>query len=151
MRIRNVKLLKDRVSLAWETTVGEHGEVVESAIKNGEDPTPELANAVAALKDDACEILELPKTYRDTITMKGLSVTYSADGAMGVTFVASKKLKSGKATTLNTPEMPERTDHSEKGAAFLSDDLLAKVGEVLQAAEAYANGARAQTTLAVGA
>lgn len=149
MKIRSVKVLKDRVSLAWETPVGEHGEVVESAIKNGEDPTPELANAVAALKDDVCEVLEFPKSYRDTFTMKGLSVSYDADGGMGVTFTGSKTLKSGRATTINTPEMKERQDHEEKGSAFMADDLLAKVGEVLQHAEAYANGARAQTALAI--
>jgi hypothetical protein len=149
MRIRSVKLLTDRVTLAWETPVGEHGEVVESAIKNGEGVTPELANAVAALKDDVCEILEFPKGYRDTFTMKGLSVSYGADGGRGVTFTGSKKLKSGRATTINTPEIKERQDHEEKGTGFMTDELAGRVGEVIQHAEAYANGARAQTTLAL--
>jgi len=149
MRIKTVKVLKDRVTLAWEMPVGEGGEVVESAIKNGENPTPELCNALAALKEDVCEILEFQKAYRDTFTMKGMSVSYDADGGLGVTFIGSKRLKSGKATTINTPEMKQRQDHEEKGAGFMTDDLMEKVGEVIQHAEAYANGARAQTALAL--
>lgn len=144
-KITSVKLLKEQVTLKWETRVGDAD--VAHELKHGEAPAPELVNALADLRADAISILDFPKGYGDTFTLKGVSASYG-DGEMTVTLTGTKKLKSGRTTTINTPSLPERTDHTQTGGGFLLNGTAERVRVLFAAAERYIDGERGQATIA---
>lgn len=143
MKITSVKLLNEGASIAWQTTEAET--VILHQAKNGAEPAPTFQNAVSDLKADVEELMEVTAKWMETVTVKGLSVDHDDDGTLEVSLSFTKKFKSGRAVGYSTPRVRQRTDHSEKGSSFMSEELEAKVKTVLREAEAYVGGLRAQT------
>jgi len=146
MRIGTIKLLRDSLTLKWSTKSGE-GDTVEHALQNGEEPSPELSNAVSDLKSYWREALGLPPKWCETVTMTGLQVSYSEDGSAKVTITAKKKVKDGRVVPLNSPTFRQRTDAGQKGAAFMDDDMWGEIQAAFGYAKDYIEGRRAQATI----
>lgn len=145
-KITSVKILGDQVTIRWETREGDAD--VAHELKHGEDPAPELVAALAALHPHGVAALELPKDYGASMTVKGVTASYG-DAGKAVVVVLSKKLKSGRATTMNTPALLEKVGDEQKASSFMSDDMAENVATLFAAAERYLDGERAQQVMEV--
>ena len=143
MRISQVKLLQDGANVECEET--KEGGTITHKHHNTGAPAPSFVNAVAALKDDVQEVMELPPKWMETVDVKGITVGYD-DDAKEVTLAFTKRFKCGRSMGYSTKRMRERVDHTQNGSSFMSEELLAKVNTVIQEAEAYVTGKIEQTT-----
>ena len=143
MKITNVKLLNEGASIDWSTT--DHETTIHHSAKNGTAPAPSFRLAVDALKEDVRELMELPEGWMDTVTVKGISASYDDDGTIEASLSFTKKFKCGRAVGMSTKRVRQRADHTEKGSGFMSEELEAKVKDIIREAEQYVSGLREQT------
>lgn len=143
MKVTNVKLLNDGASVDWQTQ--DHGTTVYHGIKKGSEASPAFQGSVSDLREDVQALMEYPDSYMETVTVKGLSVSYDDDGTMEASLSFIKRFKCGRAVGYSTKRVRQRTDHKENGTGFMTEELEAKVQTVIKEAERYVEGERAQT------
>lgn len=123
--------------------------VDEYTIKSTEAPAPELESSLQNLASEVCDMLELPSTYEQGLTVTGVSFSYPND-IMGAVITASKKLvNSYSPFNLNTPFKPSQdyNGNDDMNDNLLDDETVRKLNKLLDEAEQYINGKRKQTTL----
>ena len=117
----------------------------ERSLKSSDNPLPAFTKALDALAPLVCEIVGLPPTYTQGLTVTGLSAV-TAGGNEHVLLTAKKELHDNNrpfniVTPLRLTDVPE-----EEGSYSppLSDAQLALVADVIDEAAAYIKGDRAQ-------
>lgn len=111
-------------------------------------PLPALELAMLNLRKHVLEICEMPVDDTEVMKVKvrGVSFSYSGDDVMGATITASKTLvKSNAPLMINTPHKFDQPHNENQGTEMcLSDDCVNVLVELLEQAEKYLDGERAQ-------
>lgn len=153
MRMKKVKVTKEgKIFLIWEREI-QSGNYDEYSMQCSDQARPEFYNAMTALNKHVVDMCELPDSYLDRITTKSVSFSYGGDEqVMGATISASMKLENSPAgLNLNTPHKacdsynPEQP--VEDPALLLSEKCVDDLDTLMDEAELYINGDRAQMNL----
>lgn len=111
-------------------------------------PLPAFELAMLGLRKHVLEICEMQvdDTEIMKVKVKGVSFSYSGDDVMGATISASKTLASSNAPLIiNTPHKFDQPHNENQGTEMcLSDDCVSVLVELLEQAEKYLDGERAQ-------
>lgn len=151
-QITKLKLGKDsKVHIEYQVprTV-ESGQAFDEFTLNCVDkPLPALELAMLNLRKHVLEICEMPVDDTEVmkVKVKGVSFSYSGDNdVMGATITASKTLaKSNSPLIINTPHKFDQPHNENQGTEMcLSDDCVNVLEELLEQAEKYLDGERAQ-------
>ena len=112
-------------------------------------PLPALELAMLNLRKHVLDICEMPVDDTEVMKVKvrGVSFSYSGDDdVMGATITASKILaRSNAPLMINTPHKFDQPHNENQGTEMLlSDDCVNVLVELLEQAEKYLDGERAQ-------
>ena len=152
MRIKKVKITKyNQISIVYEDGPDNFDEY---SLTCREQARPEFYAAMEALAEHVIDMCELPESYLDRITVRGVSYSYGGEAeVMGAVISASMKLENSyqplnlttphKASAMYNPETPD-------------DDMQLLTGDCIDALEtlqaeciSYIEGDRAQGSLFV--
>lgn len=153
MRMKKVKVTKEgKIFLIWEREI-QSGNYDEYSMQCSDQARPEFYEAMQSLDKHVIDMCELPDSYLDRITTNSVSFSYGGDEqVMGATISASMKLENSPAgLNLNTPHKacdsynPEQP--VEDPALLLSEKCIEDLDTLMDEAELYINGDRAQMNL----
>ncbi len=156
IRITKVKHSKGRVHVAYQAHLDR--EVPdEFTLDTSDAPHPDFEKALAALVPHVVEWVELPASAAQRLRVQGVSFSYADDTAgipvMGATVTALLGLsRSRSPLVVNTPHKPERPyaeGDPDAGDYCLTPDCAEALADVLEEAERYLDGKRAQGSLAL--
>lgn len=148
VRFTKVKWNGTKVVLTYEKP-RQDGEPDEFSLSCGDRPTPEFIQAFDALAEDVIDICELPADQARQVSVRGLTRTYTND-IMGAVLTACKSLKAANAPlVLNTPHLPSEAYSGQESDPnpTLSGDTVMRIARVVEHAQLYLNGHRAQGSL----
>lgn len=150
-RIKKVKVTKaNKVEIEYERSA-KSGGWDQYSLSCSDEAKPSFYACFETLKSHVMAMCELPESYVDKITVRGVTFSYGGEAEiMGATLVASMELEESNCPlNLVTPHKASGS-YSESPAdpkALLDYDCI-EVLETLQAeCEAYINGDRAQGRL----
>jgi len=150
MRFKKIKITNDdKIHIAYERQ-NSRGGWNEFTLTCAEEPYPDFYQAMNALAADVVEICELPESYVERITMRGVSISHSGDAeVMGATITAQMRLEhSNVPLNLNTPHKIEEpygdnVDHN----ALLPGNCAMHLYLLFEQARKYVDGDRPQQDL----
>jgi hypothetical protein len=149
VRIKKVKRnAKGVVTINYEVENGTDWDAYSMACKS--EPHPDLIFALANLVPHVMAICELPESYREDLTVSGVSFTYKeteqGDTVEGAVITAQKLLKGHPAPLiLNTPHKTD-APYTESGdtSACLSTEAAMSLEAVKEEAKEYISGKRGE-------
>ena len=148
MTITKVKSTGDKVHIEYEQ-LSDSGLPDEYSITCNQKAKPEFYLALNELAKHVLHICDLPKEYAEDLSVIGVSFSYR-DEIMGAVISARKMLLDCDSPLfLNTPHMPEKAYGKTAGNKLLPQKTVEALDELIQEAEAYVNGDRAQLKLAL--
>jgi len=152
MRIKKAKITKEKRILLMYEQKGKNGWWDEYSMTCSEEPRPEFHQALRDLRTHVLDMCELPETYLDKITVRGVSYSYGGeDDTMGATISASMKLEySYQALNLVTPHKASAMycpDTPEDEKQLLTGDCIEALRDLQTECEKYIQGDRAQGSL----
>ena len=122
----------------------------EFSFSCADEPKVSFIKALGELDQDVLEMCELPADYLTRIRVTGISLSYGGENeTMGAVIIASMILhKSNVALNLNTPHKIEEF-YGETGdeMQLLSEKCAGRIRSLINEAEDYVNGIRAQAKL----
>lgn len=144
--IRKIKVDTTRITIDWEIDNGDGRAPDEYHLKCADVARPEFYKALAAIRQDVIELLELPPAWLDDIKVKGAAFSYTKKGTKGVVITATRELKhSSSPMNLNTPYVPYDSQNPDKFVIpYFTEERLNKLEEE---AERHIDGNRAQGSL----
>lgn len=148
LRITKVKSDGSKVRLEYERT-HEGRDPDEFTLQCCDVPLPAFTEALQALAADVVAICELPADALTTITVRGVTVTWTHD-VMGACVTALKALKTANAPlVLNTPHLPSESYSGAEGDPnpVMPAGMVSRLSTLLNEAVRYLNGDRAQGDL----
>lgn len=151
-QITKIKLGKDsKVHIEYQVprTVETGQDFDQFTLNCVDKPLPALELAMLNLRKHVLDICEMPidDTEVMKVKVKGVSFSYSGDDdIMGATITASKTLaRSNAPLMINTPHKFDQTHNENQSTEMLlSDDCISVLVELLEQAEKYLDGERAQ-------
>lgn len=150
MRLTKIKYLNELVIIAWEVPV-KGGRTIKNTIESPDDPTPELVEAVAALKPHLIEMCEVEKLPNNLIYTTGVSLSYKGDNdTMNAVLTGVKThANSGGCLILNSPNKPSENTTGEDTASanLLSEPCVERIEQLIVHAKEYINGKRGQVDM----
>lgn len=135
------------------TTITQHeeknGEARETVLKCDELPRPEFLAALDELGESMMDLLECPEKWYEHFKTTSVSINYEEeDGRRGLVvtlYIPLNKFNGG--ITINTPHMREQVKGSSGGGSFIPPKAIEQLDRLLEQAEKYYNGNRAQRKL----
>jgi len=150
MRLTKIKIIKDMVSINWETPV-KGGRMIKNTIESPDDPKPDFAKAIKALKPHLIQMCEVESLPSKLITVTGASLSYKGDNdIMNVVITGNKThVNSGGCLNLNSPNKPavSTTGDPTDAANLLDEKCVEKIETLIDEAKAYIKGERLQMEL----
>ena len=148
-RFTKIKYNKGNVFVAYEQGANEY------SMKCNEMPRAEFIQALIDLQEEVIEMCELPESYLERITVKSVSLNYGGKKeTMGATITASMELFNSNAPlNLNTPNKPVEPyaegdyDDETLEKMCLTEDCVEKINTLINEANLYVDGKRAQGSL----
>lgn len=148
MRFKKIKITSDeKIHLEYEEE-NRQGSFDEYSFTSSEKPRPEFYKAMQDLAEFVCEICEFPSEDVEKIAVRGVSFSYAGeDDTMGAVITAQKELiYSNCPLNINTPHKPSDFYSEQEGDPdqLLSSDCVYALEELIEEAEKYIDGERAQ-------
>lgn len=146
MMINKISYKNEKVGINYSIPKGE-GRLEEHTLSCNESPLPGFLNSLLKLRVFVLRMLEMPDKDPEIkkVTVRSLSFDYSDDGLMGVVISANRDLQhSNGVQVLNTPH---KFEDSKVASLKLDSTCYQYVLEMLEEAEKYVNGERAQQEL----
>ncbi len=151
MRFQKIKYSKDKVKIEYELKT-EKGGWDQYSFACSDEPKPGFKEALVALGQDVIALCELPENYITRIIVTGISLSYATDDEIpGATIISQMALRNSNVNlNLNTPFKPfqpysEGADISQ----ILSEACVERLERLMEEAEEYVNGIRAQKEMFV--
>lgn len=152
IRFKKIKITSDdKINLEYEN-LNKQGNWDEHTMKSAAEPLPSFHHALDNLIPHVVDICELPKgdNLSHSYTVKGVSLSYGGENeVMGATITATRSLAfANSPLVLNTPHKAEDV-YSPGGGEdmLLTDECVADLYKLIDEAEKYLSGKRAQADL----
>lgn len=140
MRFTKIRHANDQVELKWEHVEG--GTVTSAELSSTDAPDPDFVEALAQLRGYIPQLTEWPADYCKTIEVTGISISYRKDRRGFV--INGKRPVEGMNSPLvvHTPYLGEPAERADG-----DDDIFEAFDKVIERADAYLKGQRAQGQL----
>jgi len=124
------------------------GCATQHKLVSDDQPEDGFTRALDAFGDVVLRILELPDTYGEGLSVRGVSLSYTDEDRMGCVVTCLKELAATDAPlVLNTPHLME-LDLDNPEQAAMPAEMEEAIEALCEAAERYVKGHRAQGDLA---
>jgi len=147
MKITKIHIKDDRVKIEYQTrfTKGDDIEINKFSIDCAERARQEFYTVLSSLREDLLEICELPEDYSKGLLIVGATFNHD-DDVWGALISASKILsKSRTPFNIHSPYKPAVPDTGDTNRiSCLSNSCVAKLEKLMEYAEGYVGGERAQ-------
>lgn len=153
MQLNRIAISSKAITLKVEAnkdTDDDTNDIIVSNITAKEEPLDTLTKAWDGLKKVFCEILELPASYTEGLTVTSISIRRTKQGTRSVVLGATKQIECRNEFlhTMDTPCVQiESAADGESGAVEIEKKLAALVCKAIHEAERYMKGERSQTLL----
>lgn len=149
-QFNKIKFDGSHVYLAYDEIDEETGAKNEHTVKSAEKPAPAFIDALKNLKSDVSEWLDQKPEWNINLDIRGVSLSWT-NGIMGACITALKPLKMSRSPlVVNTPHKPSEPyseGDPDADSYCLTGDCIATIKELIDAAEGFLDGDRAQTSL----
>lgn len=147
MKFTKIKYNGEKVGLSWtEKKTG--GTEIEHNLQSVAAPAPELPAALKAFERFVEEILEVPRSWMESLKVTGVSVNQEDDSRVGIVITSQKKVANANGpVVVNTPHLREPQKLGEEGPGFFLKGMDAAIEQADRAATGYVQGKRAQREL----
>jgi len=148
MGFSKISITKKSVDLSRETKDA-NGAVEEVHLNSPEYPLSTFRDALQAFAPFVVELLEIPESWRETLTITTLNLSADKNGHRGLIVTAIRPIPKAydKPLVMNTPLVREGGEDPSPDAFVLSDVVLDLIALAESEATRYANGERVQTEL----
>lgn len=152
-RVRKVKIDKNgKITIDWEVKVEQMGGWDEYHMKCSDRANPELYDAMENLVQDVLMLCEFPTNWKDSITVHGVSFSYSDEDVKGAVITAQRMLEHSSAPlNLNTPHKPYEPYNPDQEDidpdTLLPEETCERLNILDNEANKYIDGDRAQGNL----
>jgi len=146
MKILKVKFLNDRASIKYEQEVA-NGKTANRSIDEPERPAEPFFEALEGLQPHWTKSLELTKGGK--LEVYGATLSYHGD-ANAITAILHGKRHLQKSEfnhPINSPKMVEHVEGAEAPEGAMSEECLAAVKALIEAAEKYVDGERLEVPM----
>jgi hypothetical protein len=147
MKITKIHVKEDRVKIEYQTrfTKGDEIKVNKFAVDCCEAARPEFYKVLQSLREDMIEICELPEDFSQGLSIVGATFNHD-DDIWGALISGLKTLKKSRAPfIIHTPYKPAVPDTGDSNRiSCLSNSCVAKLDKLMEYAEGYVDGKRAQ-------
>lgn len=154
MQIDKINLNKDKSASVTFTQITKDNvegapEYFKITVKTNRHVQQRIYDIFSLLKPHATKLLELPKTFKDRISVTGASFTLTADKILGVTFACDRNLElHDTPVTESTPHyLVEKYDDNYKGSNILEKELTDLVYELMAEITKFVAGYQDQIEL----
>ena len=149
MQFTKIRCKDGRTLLRWSVANEHDREFRELA--SHDEPEAAFTDALAALRADVLEVLELPPEYADKIEITALAIDRDKHDNRGFVLSARCVVAAGKFA-VSTPRLREPGPESDESASvtMASIGLIERTDALCGAAARYAAGHRTQTELDLG-
>lgn len=139
LQFTKIKYDLKAVYLVWTTANG--GEEHKHEYTNRDTPHPDFTDALARLKTDVLELLELDGCgYEADMRVQSVSFSVSDSGVAGAVITSLKAVKAASGPfVMNTPYLPEDGDEKQKS---MPRSLVTKLHRLRREAESYIDGSK---------
>lgn len=148
IKLTKIQIKKSHVHIEFKEKEGEENYVTE--FDCDAPANPEFPKALADLGKAMCDTMQFTEEQKNACTATSVALSYSADehNRMGVMVAMSMTLENFSGPLhFNTPLIKEKTEEGKGGGRVMSDSLRALVGVVIDEANKYMKGNRAQKKL----
>ena len=141
MKLTSYQLKAKKVVVKW-LDHGDQGEE-ERSVTSPQAPLDELEDAMQALKDVTCSVMELPLKWMETVIIRGIHVSRTKAGTRSVQINGTKALSCGSVEAFKTPMFQiDPPDESENEPRACTTEEAITVCAAIDQAERYAQGER---------
>jgi hypothetical protein len=147
MKFSRISVTKKGVELAYERKDEHKSE--EVVAKSAERPLPSFADALQSFDAFVIDLLEIPKQWRENLSITTLNLSEDKNGYRGLIVTATRPIPKAydRPLVMNTPLVREGSEDASDEACTLSDEVLELVALVEGEAVRYLNGEREQLDL----
>lgn len=150
MQLNRITISSKAVTLKVEAnkdTEDDTNDLITSTITAREEPLGSLTKAWDGLKKVFCEIMELPASYTEGLTITSMSIRRTKQGTRSVVLGATKQLDC-RHNFLHTIDAPcvqiDSAMEGESGAIQIDKKLASVVTKAIHESERYMEGERSQ-------
>ncbi len=148
-RFTKIRFDGRKVLLEYEVTRPGGGEPDEFLVHSSDPPLGSFVAALRALVEDVCFICEFPVSEASRFTVRGVTLTH--DDGLGAVITALKALETADVPlVVNSPHLPAKARESDPGGFCLPAWTVRRVLALVEEAERYLRGDRAQGSLFQG-
>lgn len=151
MNIKKIHLKGETIHMEWTKTTmkpDDKSATNKYSMTESELAVPGFYTAVQSLAADVCAICQLPDNYTEGMKIVGLTLSYGEDEQWGALISAVKTLKNSNAPfNIHTPFKWAIASDPSVESSFLSKGCVKRLELVLDYAEGYIDGDRAQGKL----
>ncbi|OFW44760.1 MAG: hypothetical protein A3J29_07950 [Acidobacteria bacterium RIFCSPLOWO2_12_FULL_67_14b] len=146
-RFTKIAFNGQKVRLEYHVTRPGGGDPDEFVVNCSDKPLPSFMEALAALVADVLAICEFPRSEASKFTVRGVALSYT-DGVMGAVLTALRALSTADAPLIiNSPYLSEQPRESDPGGYRLPATTVRGLLTLIDEAERYLRGDRAQGSL----
>ena len=127
-----------------------NGDVINMTLESDTPANPEFHTALKDLGKYMCDLLGCPAEWKQTHSCTSVSIGYEDDdriNAVVTLYIQLSKFNNG--ITVNTPCLREKLPGKGGGGQFMTPKMLDLVKEVIDEAQKYYDGDRAQLEMPV--
>ncbi len=151
MKYTLIRLVEEKEGRAGEVKLKfEHPERKdenrETELVGTAPPEPEFLKAIRALKADVLRICELPQEWGEELEVRSVAFRHQ-DNRFGVNISASRKLAAANSPLNITTPLLWQAKEDGQDKKVLSEEIVGKLNSLIQRAEEYEAGHRAQQEL----
>lgn len=143
MIFSKIKHNKGQTELVWSDS-RDNGTTFEHTMRSSDEPRKEFVDAMHNLSDYVLKVCEFEPTYREGLTVIGVSFSENDTQGLGITVTALKKLEGRNAPlVINTPFIGQDDEHAggwPLGTKRMIDTLETE-------ADKFRRGDRAQSSM----
>ncbi len=146
-RILKLKYNGSRVEIRYDTEREDGADPDEYELKSGDAPRAGMAKALGELPRHVCALCDLPPAYAVGMSARGITLSHT-DDILGVVVTCMKPVKGASGPLIiNSPHVPAEQYSPTGSSPLMTEEFCAAVEAVIEEAEAYLDGDRAQGLL----
>jgi hypothetical protein len=152
MQLNRINISSKAITMKVEANkeTDDTNDVIVSTITAKEEPLGSLTKAWDGLKKVFCEIMELPSSYIEGLTITSMAIRRTKQGTRSIILGATKQLEC-RQNFLHTIDSPcvqiDQAADGESGAVEIDKKLAAIVTKAIHESERYMSGDRSQKML----
>lgn len=149
IKVNNDKTIKISYTQITKDNIEGDPEYFKFSVKTNRPAQQKIYDLLAGLKPHANKLLELPKSYIEKLSIKGVNWTYTKDNIMGITMNVDRTLESTDTPTQEeTPHhLVEKYDEKSKQKNIMDSEMSKLIYSLMDEISKFISGYKDQIEL----